>query len=111
MCQQYQLLLLSCKCLTILEQTIADSEIKLGKIDDINLRIEELLNRQLMDGLLTYSDYYNFRSINTLCSSLLIHPRSDCTPEIIDSLLSMIKDKVQFSSIVEQLCRIKEEEP
>ena len=57
-----------------LEHQFPDSDIKLEHQPDINRRIEAILKRQLIDGLLSYAEYAKYRCINRLWSSVLNQP-------------------------------------
>ena len=48
------------------EQRIADSELKLEGSKEIGRRIEGALNRQLMDGLISYSEFSNLNHVKEL---------------------------------------------
>ena len=52
--------------LNVFEQRIADSEFKIEKSKEIGQRIEDVLNRQLMDGLISYVDFLNLRHVKEL---------------------------------------------
>ena len=52
--------------LDIFEQRIADSEYKLERTSETGQRIEELLNRQLMDGLISYAEFINLNHVKQL---------------------------------------------
>ena len=55
--------------LTIFEQKLADSELELDKSKNTEQRIKNLLNRQLADGLLPYSEYVHLNHVNSLWAS------------------------------------------
>ena len=56
-------------CLTIFEQKLSDSELELDKSKNTEQRIKNLLNRQLADGLLSYSEYVHLNHVNSLWAS------------------------------------------
>lgn len=56
-------------CLTMFEQKLSDSELELDKSKNTEQRIKNLLNRQLADGLLSYSEYVHLNHVNSLWAS------------------------------------------
>ena len=52
--------------LNIFEQRIEDLEYKLVIVNETDRRIEELLNRQLRDGLISYADFLNLDHVRQL---------------------------------------------
>ena len=48
------------------EHRIADSERKLERSQEIGKRIEDVLNRQLMDGLISYAEFSNLNRVKEL---------------------------------------------
>ena len=71
-----------------LEQQFPDSDIKLEHQPDINRRIEAILKRQLIDGLLSYADYAKYVHINKLWSSVLNQP-GHLSRKILKNLLRL----------------------
>ena len=52
--------------LNIFEKRIEDLEYKLAIVNETDQRIEELLNRQLRDGLISYADFLNLDHVRHL---------------------------------------------
>ena len=53
------------------EHKLVDSELRLERTNAIDKRIGEVLNRQLQDGLLTYSEFINLSHVKFLWTSTL----------------------------------------
>lgn len=57
------------KHLNNFEEKLIDSELKLERVNEADRRIEQVLSRQLQDGLISYIEYINLNHVKVLWTS------------------------------------------
>ena len=80
--------------LELLETRLTDSEIRLERAIGVDRRIDELLDRQLKDGLISFDDYVKLDHVKQLWMNLALEthvPGCETSKrQIIDNLLDLL---------------------